>query len=209
MKRRIVSVLCCLPLLLGITDKVLDKSNLHNKFKLNIQDNQYPLEDNKFKKIKEESEQLKKQQMLKEIGEGLKQQNEEKLREQKKQEEISSRGLTGEVEEVEEIKCHITYYTNINNSLQGGHYDKKGILLTDHQEPICALPSNIPYGSYLILDESINGVNKFKNVDTGDAITYLNDNTIKVDIFIPNVSEEWIINHLENKVVKGKIYYKE
>lgn len=206
MSKRIVSVLCCLPLLMaGIIDKPLDKSNLHNKFKLNIQDNQYPLEDNKFKKIKEESEQLKKQQMLKELGEGLKQQNEEKLREQKKQEEISSRGLSGEVREVE---CHITYYTNINNSLQGGYYDKKGILLTNHQEPICALPSNIPYGSYLILDENINGVNKFKNVDTGNAITYLNDNTIKVDIFIPNVSEEWIINHLKNKIIKGKIYYK-
>ena len=110
MKRRIVSVLCCLPLLLGMTDKVLDKSNLHNRFKLNIQDNQYPLEDNKFKKIKEESEQLKKQQMLKELGEGLKQQNEEKLKEQKKQEEISGRGLTGEVEEIDFI---LSFYSSL------------------------------------------------------------------------------------------------
>jgi 3D (Asp-Asp-Asp) domain-containing protein len=93
-----------------MTDKVLDKSNLHNRFKLNIQDNQYPLEDNKFKKIKEESEQLKKQQMLKELGEGLKQQNEEKLKEQKKQEEISGRGLTGEVEEIDFI---LSFYSSL------------------------------------------------------------------------------------------------
>ncbi len=96
MSKRIVSILCCLPLLMaGIIDKPLDKSSLHNKFKLNIQDNQYPLKDSKskFKEIRNKLEELRRQQMLKELGEGLKQQNEEKLREQKRQEEISRRNI--------------------------------------------------------------------------------------------------------------------
>lgn len=120
MSKRIVSILCCLPLLMaGIIDKPLDKSNLHNKFKMNIQDNQYPLEDSKskFKEMKEKAEELKKQQMIKELGEGLKKLREKELEEQKKQEEISSRGLSGEVREVDFI---ISFYSS-DPSENGGY----------------------------------------------------------------------------------------
>ncbi|MGM8331704.1 3D domain-containing protein, partial [Clostridium perfringens] len=178
MKRRIVSVLCCLPLLLGITDKVLDKSNLHNKFKLNIQDNQYPLEDvnSKFKKMKEESEQFKKQQMLKELGEGLKQQNEEKLREQKKQEGISSRGLTGEVEEIDFI---ISFYTNTKD--ENGGYT---VTCTGQHLQYGMVASNVyPLGTKIYLE----GYGLFTVADRGGSHF---DNYNRLDVLIPKEGDE-------------------
>lgn len=199
MKRRIVSVLCCLPLLLGITDKVLDKSNLHNKFKLNIQDNQYPLEDNKFKKIKEESEQLKKQQMLKEIGEGLKQQNEEKLREQKNQEEISSRGLTGEVEEIDFI---ISFYTNTKD-------ENGGYTVTCTGQPLRygIVASNVyPLGTKIYLE----GYGLFTVADTGgDHFNNYN----RLDVLIPPKYEgepnyKQRVNNMGKPHVKGYVQIK-
>ena len=199
MKRRIVSVLCCLPLLLGITDKVLDKSNLHNKFKLNIQDNQYPLEDNKFKKIKEESEQLKKQQMLKELGEGLKQQNEEKIREQKKQEEISSRGLSGNVKEVDFI---LSFYTNTKD-------ENGGYIVTCTGQPLQygIVASNVyPLGTKIYLE----GYGLFTVADTGGS--HFN-NYNRLDVLIPPKYEgepnyKQRVNNMGKPHVKGYVQIK-
>ena len=199
MKRRIVSVLCCLPLLLGITDKILDKSNLHNKFKLNIQDNQYPLEDNKFKKIKEESEQLKKQQMLKEIGEGLKQQNEEKLREQKKQEEISSRGLSGNVQEVDFI---LSFYTNTKD--ENGGYT---VTCTGQPLQYGMIASNVyPLGTKIYLE----GYGLFTVADTGGD--HFN-NYDRLDVLIPPKYEgepnyKQRVNSMGKPHVKGYVQIK-
>ena len=201
MKKRIVSVLCCLPLLLGITDKVLDKSNLHNKFKLNIQDNQYPLEDvnNKFKKIKEESEQFKKQQMLKELGEGLKQQSEEKLREQKKQEEISSRGLSGNVKEVDFI---LSFYTNIKD--ENGGYT---VTCTGQPLQYGMIASNVyPLGTKIYLE----GYGLFTVADTGgDHFNNYN----RLDVLIPPKYEgepnyKQRVNNMGKPHVKGYVQIK-
>lgn len=202
MKRRIVSVLCCLPLLLGITDKVLDKSNLHNKFKLNIQDNQYPLEDvnSKFKKIKEESEQLKKQQMLKELGEGLKQQNEEKLREQKKQEEVSSRGLTGEVEEIDFI---LSFYSSLPE-------ENGNCIVTCTGQPLRygIVASNVyPLGTKIYLE----GYGLFTVADRGGSHF---DNYNRLDVLIPKEGDENVnqyrrrVNNMGKPHVKGYVQIK-
>lgn len=199
MKRRIVSVLCCLPLLLGMTDKVLDKSNLHNRFKLNIQDNQYPLEDNKFKKIKEESEQLKKQQMLKELGEGLKQQNEEKIREQKKQEEISSRGLSGNVKEVDFI---LSFYTNTKD--ENGGYT---VTCTGQPLQYGIVASNVyPLGTKIYLE----GYGLFTVADTGGS--HFN-NYNRLDVLIPPKYEgepnyKQRVNNMGKPHVKGYVQIK-
>lgn len=199
MKKRIVSVLCCLPLLLGMTDKVLDKSNLHNRFKLNIQDNQYPLEDNKFKKIKEESEQLKKQQMLKELGEGLKQQNEEKIREQKKQEEISSRGLSGNVKEVDFI---LSFYTNTKD--ENGGYT---VTCTGQPLQYGIVASNVyPLGTKIYLE----GYGLFIVADTGGS--HFN-NYNRLDVLIPPKYEgepnyKQRVNNMGKPHVKGYVQIK-
>lgn len=111
-----------------------------------------------------------------------------------------------------EVTCLITYYYADTNTLQGGLNDKRGIPLDNYNQPVCALPSNIPYGSRLILDEpivydtSLNTSTEFTNVDTGGAITWINDNTCKVDIFVSGCSDlSWIESNLQNKTVKGRI----
>lgn len=219
MRNRILSLLCIFPLMLTCNDNVYEESNKHNKFKRNIQENKlnYPSQSGKGKyeriidkvaKADNERKEKLKKEHIKYI-ENLREQEriaeeKRKAKEQKKK-QIQSRGLSGKVKDV---TCYITYYTNINNTLQGGQFDKQGKLLTNHSQPVCALPSSVPYGSYLVLDEEVNGSNTFKNIDTGGAIKFLGGDKVKVDIFIPNVSEQYIINNYENKVVKGKIYYK-
>ena len=137
-------------------------------------------------------------------NERIRQEEEQKLA---KENELVNRGIN-DFSYSKEVLCHITYYTNINDNLQGGHKDKKGNHLTSHGEPIIALPSDIPYGSYIIFDEPILGETIYKNVDTGGAIVLLNDYEMKVDVFVPNVSLEWIVNNLHNKTVKATLYCK-
>lgn len=215
MIKRVMSLLLVTPLTLSFTDIVYEESNKSNKFERVINEEvTYPSQTKqaRYQRIVEEAirvenERLKQEHIkyIEELREKERIAKEQKRLEEQKKKQIQSRGLSGEVKEV---TCYITYYTNIDNSLQGGRYDKKGKLLTSHQEKICALPSSVPYGSYLVLDEQVSGSNIFKNVDTGNAIKFLGGDKVKVDIFIANVSEQWIINNLENKVVKGKIYYK-
>lgn len=202
MSKRIVSILCCLPLLMaGIIDKPLDKSNLHNKFKMNIQDNQYPLEDSKskFKEIRNKLEQLKKQQMIKEIGEGLKQQNEEKLKEQKKQEEISSRGLSGEVREVDFI---ISFYSS-DPSENGGYT----VTCTGQPLQYGIVASNVyPLGTKVYLE----GYGLFTVADTGGD-NFNNYN--RLDVLIPPKYEgepnyKQRVNNMGKLHVKGYVQIK-
>lgn len=100
-----------------------------------------------------------------------------------------------------EILVHITYYTNIDNELQGGQYDRRGNLLVE-QGNVIAMPMDVPYGSYLDIDD----MGLYKVVDTGGAIVWLNNYECKVDMFIPNVSEEWIYANMTNVTKKARLY---
>lgn len=101
-----------------------------------------------------------------------------------------------------DITVYITYYTNINDSLQGGHNDRIGVPLKDHGENVIAMPEDVPYGSYLDIED----MGEFKVVDTGEAIVWLDDSTCKVDVFIPDVDYEWIYTNTENTVKKARLY---
>lgn len=135
------------------------------------------------------------------------------LEEKKKQENLYNAGYY----KVKEVLADITYYFAEDSALQGGHNDKKGKPLAGHGMAVCALPSDVPYGSLLVLDESVvvdtnfSKSNKLKNVDTGGAITWLNSSKthMKVDVFIKGCYDlNWIVNNLKNKKsVKAKIYY--
>ena len=223
MIKRILSFFLIIPFTITCNDYVYDINKKYNRFERDLNQNElnYPSHEyerivDRYNREKTKRDQQRKEEIIKSLKEEYikyieKLKEEERVRKEKsraeeqKKRQIRSRGLSGEVKEV---TCYITYYTNIDNKLQGGQYDKKGELLTSHKEKICALPSSVPYGSYLVLDKQVNGSNIFKNVDTGGSIKFLGGDKVKVDIFIPNVSEQWIINNLENKVVKGKIYYK-
>lgn len=101
-----------------------------------------------------------------------------------------------------QLRVFVTYYTNIDDELQGGQNDRRGVPLVNHYKPI-AMPADVPYGSILDID----GLGEHTVVDTGGAIVWLNDTTCKVDMFIPNVSVDWIINNTENKWYDAKLYY--
>lgn len=103
----------------------------------------------------------------------------------------------------EDIIIHVTYYTNIDNTLQGGKNDRRGKPLTSHSMPVVAMPSDVPYGSYLDIKDH----GTFKVVDTGGAIKWIDENTCKVDVFIPNVSYDWLINNTENFTTTARLYY--
>ena len=114
-----------------------------------------------------------------------------------------------EPSKVVKVNCVVTFYYADCTILQGGYNDKKGVPLHSHSEPIVALPSDVTYGSYIEFDKEIRGNTMFKNVDTGGAIKWLNDNTIVVDVFVPEASSyNELINMVENTTTTATIYYK-
>ena len=134
----------------------------------------------------EENKQYENNNMLNEIGREY-----IKLQEQKKIEELNKHRRR--------VLFHITYYTNSQE--EGGIKDKKGKLLENHEYPIIAMPSDVPYGSRVEFDETINGSNEFISVDSGNAIQWINDNECVVDVFVPNASQSYL-----NKLGRDKCY---
>lgn len=170
-----------------VSIKYIDKNEKYNNLILKA---------NRIEKERKKREQEKKEKL-------------KKMKEEKKQSEkrnnIISRGI--EISKEKEINFEVTYYTNIENKLEGGSNDKRGKALTSHNQPVCALPSDVPYGSYVVFNEPVNGSKIYKVVDTGGAIKWQGPNTTKIDIFIPNKSIKYIEKNHENKVVKGVLYY--
>lgn len=170
MNKRIVSVLCCVPLLMsGIIDKPLEKSNLYNKFKaVNLQDIQYPLQDAKsrFKRIQEKADKLRKQQMLKEIGEGLTKLKDEDDQKKKKQ-QIANRGLSGNVKEVDFI---LSFYTNLPEENGGNTVTCTGQplqygIVASNVYPIGTKIYLEGYGLFIVADKGGNHFDNYNRLD--------------------------------------------
>ena len=138
----------------------------------------------------EENKQYENNNMLNEIGREY-----IKLQEQKKIEELNKHRRR--------VLFHITYYTNSQE--EGGIKDKKGKLLENHEYPIIAMPSDVPYGSRVEFDETINGSNEFISVDSGNAIQWINDDECVVDVFVPNASQSYL-NQLGRDKCYGWLY---
>lgn len=114
-----------------------------------------------------------------------------------------------EPSKVVQVNCKITFYYADDNTLQGGYYDKEGVLLKSHEVPVVALPSDVSYGSWIVFDEPVRNNSWYMNVDTGGAIKWLDDNTIVVDVFVPEAdSYDELINMVENMYTTATIYYK-
>lgn len=140
--------------------------------------------------------------------ERLKQEELERIRIEKEKNKLINK-LGYEPSKIVKVNCKVTFYYADSTTLQGGYNDKKGIPLNSHSEPIVALPSDVTYGSYIEFDKEIRGSTLFKNVDTGGAIKWLNDNTIVVDVFVPEAnSYNELINMVENTTTTATIYYK-
>lgn len=131
----------------------------------------------------------------------------QRIEEEEKNKLINKLGY--EPSKIVKVNCKVTFYYADSTTLQGGYNDKKGIPLSSHSEPIVALPSDVTYGSYIEFDEEIRGNTLFKNVDSGGAIKWLDDNTIIVDVFVPEASSyNELINMVENTTTTATIYYK-
>ena len=114
-----------------------------------------------------------------------------------------------EPSKIVKVNCVVTFYYADCTILQGGYNDKKGVPLSSHDEPIVALPSDVTYGSYIEFDKEIRGYTRYKCVDAGGAIRWLDDNTIVVDVFVPEASSyNELINMVENTTTTATIYYK-
>lgn len=120
------------------------------------------------------------------------------------------------------VKITVTLYTNAGG-INGGDYDMASNLLTDIGEPCVAMPSKTGWGSYVILDEpvtleyslvpdkDIKTAIKFKVVDSGGAIKWLDEEKThcKMDIFVPNQTEEKLRKSSKALfTTSGTIYYK-
>lgn len=157
-----------------------------------------------YKKVKI---QLELQRQLEE-QERLRQEELERQHEQEERNKLINK-LGYEPSKIVKVNCKVTFYYADSTTLQGGYNDKKGIPLSKHNEPIVALPSDVTYGSYIEFDKEIRGNTLFKNVDTGGAIKWLDDNTIVVDVFVPEASSyNELINMVENTYATATIYYK-
>lgn len=154
----------------------------------------YDVFNNKYKENLERIEEEKRKQL-----------EEHKKREQEEQNKIKKldRGYNG-IYRIINVNCIVSFYTNRDNRLEGGNKDVKGNLLVGHDMNVCATPSNIPYGSFIELDN----MGLYKVVDTGGAIKWIDNDTMKIDIFIPYATIKEL-NNLGIKKVKGKIYIKE
>ena len=139
----------------------------------------------------EENKQCENNNMLNEIGrEYIKLQEENKI---KKELESHRR----------RVLFTVTYYTNSYS--EGGHRDKKGKYLVNHNMPVVALPKNISYGCRVEFDNEVLGNTEYINVDSGNAIQWINDNECVVDVFVPYASQSYL-NKLGKHKVWGYIY---
>lgn len=155
----------------------------------------------KYKIELEIQSQLKEQERLRQ------EELERQIIEEEKSKLINKLGY--EPSKVVKVNCVVTFYYADSTTLQGGYNDKKGVPLNSHDEPIVALPSDVTYGSYIEFDKEIRGYTRYKCVDTGGAIRWLDDNTIVVDIFVPEASSyNELINIVENTTTTATIYYK-
>lgn len=102
-----------------------------------------------------------------------------------------------------DIVVDITYYTNFDDEMQGGQNDRRGVPLVSHEGRVIAMPADIPYGSFINID----GMGEFKVVDTGGAIVWLDENTCKVDVFVPNVGVDWLINNTVREKRTARLYF--
>lgn len=96
------------------------------------------------------------------------------------------------------INVIVSYYTN--NISDCNKIDGIGANNVKLSRGNIAMPKEYPFGTKLYLESM--GV--YINQDIGGAIKRINNNTIKIDMYIPDASEEYI-RKLGIKKVRGKV----
>lgn len=119
------------------------------------------------------------------------------------------------------VKIQVTFYCDDNTAMQGGKYSAESKLLAAYGEPVCAAPSDLPFGSYIIFDEpvtaelsfipnrNITTAQKFRVVDRGGWINKYSDDYYHVDLCMPGYTENYLLTHVIDgrRELSGTIYY--
>ena len=100
-----------------------------------------------------------------------------------------------------EINVRVSFYTDEDNALEGGKYDRRGRLLASYHHPIVAMPKDVPYGSWLDIDGTLLQV-----VDTGGAMVWTDSNSCNIDVFIPGKTTEWLNENTGVFYTTAKLY---
>lgn len=105
-----------------------------------------------------------------------------------------------------EIELEVTFYSDEENEMEGGKYDRRGKILADYPYKVCAMPKDVPYGSQIEIWGEM-----YEVVDTGGMIKWFDEEKTgcKVDIFIPNKTSEWLNENTGKFYTTGKLYYDE
>ena len=206
MLKKTISLMCIIPFLLPITLT----NNTHESFKSTMAKVDKVSIETELNTIERGIFALKEQRkinMLNEIGQGLVVQQQEQMKADEEQREIERQQEIERQRESDKYKKRVTFHITYYTSSKSGR-DKSGTYIHSYNYPVIALPKDIPYGVKVIFDESVLGEYQYTNVDTGGAIRWINSSECKVDVFIPNVTDKWIINNTQNKIVEGWIVYK-
>lgn len=119
------------------------------------------------------------------------------------------------------VKIQVTFYCDDNTAMQGGKYSAESKLLAAYGEPVCAAPSDLPFGSYVIFDNPVSAelsfipnknmttAQKFRVVDRGGAINRYSDNYYHIDLCMPGYTENYLLTHVIDgkRELSGTIYY--
>lgn len=68
------------------------------------------------------------------------------------------------------------------------------------REGMISVPKNISFGTEIVLEDKGGNTKKYVAEDTGSAIKWLDEDTMKVDIFVPDATYEELMD-------LGKVYY--
>lgn len=126
--------------------------------------------------------------------------------------EITNEEINTKIKEPEWINIEISYYSNIvsncgkcdsisanGTNLNNYVYSRGGNQFDDYYVPI-ACPKSIPFNTKLF----ISGIGNCICLDRGFSIQWKDNNTMKIDVYIPNITDEEL-NKLGLKQSKGYI----
>ncbi|HID0768039.1 TPA: hypothetical protein ACXDAZ_002568 [Clostridium botulinum] len=145
----------------------------------------------KYHKILDKIEEYKEEEKQKKIKLEKEKKRQEQIKKQKELEEKRKR-------EEHWYDVKVTYYSNTYSDC--GKVDSIGANNRRLSRGDCALPQEFPFGTKLYIE----GLGIVENQDRGGAIHFIGNNTFVVDIFIPDVSDEYISN-LGVKWTKAKV----
>lgn len=162
--------------------KLVSKANKSSQIKSKSQTEMY-------NKIIEQGKELQRQR---EIEEKRKEAERlAKLEEEKKKQCMVNLGNES-YKYARKVNVVATYYTN--SAFDCGKTDGITASGLKASRGMVAVPKDIPFNTSIILEDSKGNKHKVVAQDRGGAIRWLSDDTMKMDVFVPNATDEEISN---------------